>query len=103
MSCINVNIQRENTSPILKIYKLNESIEGVITCFNTISGKIFLDQKFINANILPKVTNININCSIVCSISNDEYLRVSPEEVQWLSPDWYIIYEVKSNTDWIIE
>ena len=103
MSCINVNIRRENTSPILKIHKINVPIKSAVTYFSTILGNIFLNQTPVNVTILPKVTAININCSIVCNISKDAYMKVSPSEVQWLSPDWYVIYEVKSNTDWIVE
>lgn len=31
------------------------------------------------------------------------FLEVSPTEVQWLTPDSNIVYDVTSNVDWIIE
>lgn len=31
------------------------------------------------------------------------YLRVKPEEVQWITTDSPVVYQVESNEDWIIE
>ena len=35
--------------------------------------------------------------------TTDNYLRVSPNEVQWITDTVGAIFEVESNTDWRIE
>lgn len=43
-----------------------------------------------------------ISCGIVCSLADIHYLRVSPTEVQWITPNEAILYTVESNTNWKI-
>lgn len=47
--------------------------------------------------------HLKLTCGIVCTISDAYYLRVSPSEVQWITPEIGVIYQVISNTDWVIE
>lgn len=47
--------------------------------------------------------HLRMKVSIVCSVKKlHGYLRVSPEEVQWITPDYGIVYTVESDTDWIV-
>jgi hypothetical protein len=41
-----------------------------------------------------------VSCGIVCSVSDIHFLHVSPEDVQWITPSYGIIYTVESNTSW---
>lgn len=45
---------------------------------------------------------LKLTCGIVCGIKEVHYLRVSPHEVQWITPDEAVIYIVESNTNWTI-
>ena len=54
-----------------------------------------------------KVANLfatmKARCSIVCSLKElPKYLNVSPSEIQWISQDYGVIYDVESNVEWII-
>lgn len=104
MSCISVKINRISNSPIFEITRIGESIKGEITpLIDPLIIKHSILRENVNINIKAILTTIKVNCSIVCNVSKDAYMKISPSEVQWLSPDWYIVYEVKSNTDWIVE
>lgn len=48
-------------------------------------------------------TPLKVRCSIVCSLKElRNYLFVSPEEVQWITQEYGIVYDVFSDADWII-
>lgn len=43
-----------------------------------------------------------VRCSIICSVSKDSYMNVSPDVV-WLSPDMLSAeFNIYSNVDWVI-
>lgn len=46
---------------------------------------------------------LRVTAGIVCTAGRSEYLRVSPEEVQWLTPYNTVIYAVRSNLEWRVE
>ncbi len=51
-----------------------------------------------------RVGALHVACALVCSVTaaSDNYLRVTPEEVQWVYPQ-VVTYDVESNTDWEVE
>ena len=49
-----------------------------------------------------KSNHLKLSCGIVCSVGDVHYLRVSPHEVQWITPDEAIVYMVESDTNWTI-
>jgi hypothetical protein len=49
-----------------------------------------------------KRNHLKLSCGIVCSVGDIHYLYVSPDEVQWITPDEGIVYMVESNTNWNI-
>lgn len=53
-------------------------------------------------SVLDVSNHLKVTCGIVCSIKEVLRLRVSPEEVQWITPETGIIYTVHSNTNWSI-
>ena len=47
---------------------------------------------------------ISASVSIVCSLKEFvEMLKVSPQEIQWITDDVGVYYEVESNVKWIVE
>lgn len=49
-----------------------------------------------------KEGHLKLSCGIVCSVGDIKYLRVSPQEVQWITPDMGVVYTVESDTSWSI-
>jgi hypothetical protein len=59
-------------------------------------------DKSLNLQVNNVTNHLKVTCGIVCSIGDVHYLRVSPEEVQWITPDMDVIYTVESDTSWSI-
>jgi hypothetical protein len=81
--------------------KLDVSVElvdpSIITYIEDTSKRI---------QVIPTLVlnrQLNITCGVVCTATEVKYLRVSPEEVQWITTDVGIIYTVTSNIEWKIE
>lgn len=45
------------------------------------------------------IKHLKVSCSIVCSLKGD-FLNVSPNEIQWITDDIGVFFDVESNTDW---
>lgn len=41
--------------------------------------------------------------SLVCTVNRNSYLKVTPEAVQWVTPDDVTVYAVRSNVSWIVD
>lgn len=47
--------------------------------------------------------HLSVRTSIVCSLSEMvDFLRVTPTEIQWITDDMGVFFDVESNVDWII-
>lgn len=57
----------------------------------------------ISAEDIMEKQHLSVSLGIVCGVTEVNYLRVSPSEIQWITPDSDIVYSVESNTDWNIE
>lgn len=56
-----------------------------------------------STNISRADKPITVSCSVVCSIKElKNYLKVSPNDVQWITSDVGVIYNVESDMDWVI-
>lgn len=49
-----------------------------------------------------KIGSFKIAVTPICEIAQRYYLRVSPEEVQWITVYGDIDYNVLSNVDWVV-
>lgn len=92
MGCLNANITVLNMPPVLFVDRVGD---GIVV--NTYLAMERLAIKAFDAIIHPIM-----RCTIVCSISDLHYLKVSPEEVQWITPDYGVVYHVESDTNWIV-
>lgn len=91
MSCLNVAIK-----------KLGESLALMIKRIGGIAVEIHRYDKPIIVTASEASNHLKVVCGIVCSVADLHYLRVSPQEVQWITPDEGVIYNVESDTDWIV-
>ena len=104
MSCLSVSVSRVSNSLKSNITRIGEPIK-----FNISLAKRQLKAIASNACTSLKVRTsrigggITTRCSIVCSLSEfTKWLSVSPEQVQWITDDVGIFYDVRSNVEWII-
>jgi hypothetical protein len=103
MSCLSVNIniipsKFEVGTTLLN--KLNVNITNISNGLIILLNKINEDLKLNISDIYQK--HLTVSYGIVCSIKTENYLQVSPEDVQWITEDSDIIYIVKSNMNWKI-
>lgn len=49
-----------------------------------------------------RLAGITVTVGLICSIAQGKILRVTPEEVQWVTIEDPAIYEILSNLDWTI-
>lgn len=128
MSCLNTKVDKYDKNifsfTVDKLEKIDIKIDNLISGINVKVDpnnrlSIFTDKYTNNLVIstdkvccegfeLPIITYtrkkpIQISFGIVCSVEELVYMNVSPETVQWLTPDMGIIYEVTSNVDWNIQ
>lgn len=112
MGCINVKVSTNN-SDINVTSKVNKPIAVVVTpficdcnveCSCTQGINVTTNMMPVsNAHVTPKISSINVKCGLVCSLADVLYVRVSPQEAQWITEGEVIVYNVESNTNWIIE
>ena len=92
MGCLNANITMLNMPPVLFVDRIGD---GIVV--NTYLAMERMAIKAFDAIIHPIM-----RCTVVCSIADLHYLKVSPEEVQWFTPDYGVVYHVESDTNWIV-
>lgn len=115
MSCVKVILSRLQSTEINpELSNCNSNIDlvlsNLITDINTSIEKISNINTFvellnpsINAEALRKGIDINVKCRVVCSLSQlDKFLKVTPENIQWITNDTGVYYDIESNVEWII-
>lgn len=79
------------------VASVESSVEHISALALSVSGLI--------AEVEVMGERLQASCSVVCSVGGDPvyYVRVSPEEVQWITDDMGVFFDVESNTEWIVE
>lgn len=93
MGCIDVKITKINPSIIFDVSRIG----GIEVCVSRI-GKPLVCNVF---DSLEK-DHLKIHCGLVCSVENMHYLRVSPQDIQWITPDVGVVYHVESDVNWTV-
>lgn len=106
MSCIDVNV-----TPLLpqldencKVTRIGDGLKASVKDIGEriIAGVRELSSR-LNANVENLSTGLSVTCSVVCSIADvGHYLEVTPTEIQWITDDMGVYYDVESNVEWII-
>lgn len=117
MACINVHIK--NIVGSLLSATMNRIGSGLSVVINK-AASTFIASATISRNemniAIDKVTplflasaidvvqkHLAVKTSIVCTLSEVvEFLNVTPEEIQWITDDMGVFFDVESNVDWII-
>lgn len=91
MSCLNVAIK-----------KLGESLALMVKRIGGIAVDISRYDTPIIATVSDIGKHLSVSCGIVCEVGDLHILKVSPEEIQWITPTQGVIYTVESDTNWTI-
>lgn len=91
MSCLSVIIER-----------LGQSLEVIAERIGGIAVDVSRYGTPITATVSDIGKHLSVSCGIVCEVGDLHILKVSPEEVQWITPTQGVIYTVESDTNWTI-
>lgn len=91
MSCLNVIVRR-----------LCESLNLIVERIGGIAVEISRYDTPMQVTYTDVGKHLIATCGIVCDVGDLRILKVSPEEVQWITPTQGVIYTVESDTNWII-
>lgn len=103
MSCINVKIIHDHKPITATAVRIGDSITTLI---NKVENGLHVDIERIGEQLKAIVDNmtkpIMASVSVVCSLSDFYYMNVSPNEVQWITDDTGVFFDVESNVQWTI-
>lgn len=96
MACINVHTEDTHESCL--------SLSVTRVCGGGINVHINHATPPLHVSTIDSIKkHLNVRTSIVCSLSEVvDFLRVTPAEIQWITDDMGVFYDVESNVDWII-
>lgn len=68
-----------------------------------ISARIHNLCPSLGVSVVDSEKHIKARCSIVCSLSEVvAYISVTPKDIQWITDDMGVFYDVESNVEWTI-
>ena len=104
MSCLNVDISRIGEGLKSQIaYAGERIIANVSLARRSLSARALNTSPPLIVRASSVGGNLNARCSIVCSLSEfTKWLNVSPTEVQWITDDVGVFFDVRSNVEWIV-
>lgn len=104
MSCISAKVNIIGSDIQASVFAISNGITA--TCrkiTESLRPNISFDGCKLKANLTALGERLYANCSIVCTIAEiADYLEVSPTEVQWITDDIGVFFDVKSNVQWIV-
>lgn len=117
MACINAHMEDVTGSCLSATISrigngINARIQNVMgSCLSAtisrvgsgISARIQNFCSTLGVSVADSEKHIKVRCSIVCTLSEVVgYINVTPKDIQWITDDMGVFYDVESNVDWII-
>lgn len=104
MACIEVEAELISKSITADAFQaagpLSVSIGKIAQALRT---EVTRASQGLSAAAINKMQSINVSCSIICSLDQiNEWMEVTPSEIQWITNDVGVFFEVRSNVDWVI-
>ena len=102
MGCLNVSLTLQGGNLGAEV-----SLNKGISASAAVVSKSLLPQvtclPCLSTTIREIASHIKAQCSVICSLADvGKYLDVTPADVQWITDDVGIFFEVESNVEWII-
>ena len=117
MACINVNISPQESSPCLSatLSRIGEGLSasvanlsgGLVATIGSLSERLIATSFKTSSELVAQVANmgdgLSVRCSIICTLDKiADFIDVTPAEIQWITDDMGVFFDVKSNVEWII-
>lgn len=85
-------------------YRITPSVEDEGKHLNVaITNEVCEELGCLKAQVERRTSPMVVTFGIVCTRSEIALLEVSPEDVQWITLDMGVVYEVTSKVSWTIE
>ena len=107
MSCIEVKVSQVN-NPCQFNAKVSRTEEDPSVTVKRIGGELYAKMTNISESLAASVTRISkevikARCRIICNLEQVlAFIDVSPNEIQWVTEDMGVYFDVVSNVEWII-
>ena len=93
MACIEPKVTLSLSYMTAKVTRIGEDI----------TAQIIETSERLLTKISCTLEQLKVRCSIVCSLAEvEDYLEVTPAEIQWITDDMGVFYDVESNVEWKI-
>lgn len=103
MACINVSVYTADDGIIIYPNVNEQENVNVITTNQQINITSSRVGDRLNTTTSRLGDRFEATVSIICSIEEFKaILKVSPDEIQWITDDKGVFFEVESNVEWII-
>lgn len=90
---LNVSLRDISKRVLVNVYRLGE---GLGVSLRDVSERVL-----VNTHRLGE--GLSVRCSVICSLVDvAPYLDISPQEIQWITDDTGVFFDVESNVEWII-
>ena len=104
MSCIELNISQIGDGIDVASSRIGEGITAQVARFG---DGLHTEVREIGGRLVAKAASIlegiAVRCSIVCTLEEvGHYLEVTPADIQWITDDMGVFYDVESNVEWKI-
>lgn len=76
-------------------------VTGQLVRLDALRGQLARIERVCGA--ARRIERVDGTVSRVCSVGSLFYLRVTPVEPQWITPDTPLVYQVECNTAWRVE
>lgn len=105
MSCLIAAVSRIGEELNVKALRIGEGLAASVESGEHLSAFATATCKRMAASAQELGERLQARCSIICSVGGEPvyYVRVSPDEVQWITDDMGVFFDVESNTEWIVE
>ena len=101
MGCLNVSLTLQGGNLGAEV-NLNK---GIIASASVASKSLVPQITFtgLMAGLNELTSRLKAQCSIVCKLAElGKYLEVTPADVQWITDDIGVFFDVESNVEWIV-
>ena len=101
MTCVDTPIEHGNSSCLT--VTLSRIGDGLDVLSKGLSAQVSVINDRISAKIDTIGTGLKARCSIVCTLDEvRDFLKVTPADIQWITDDMGVFFDVESNVEWII-
>ena len=117
MACFHANITSQDNCSCLSatLSRIGEGLSvnvanlsgGLVATIGSLSERLIATAVKTSSELVAQVANmgdgLSVRCSIICTLDKiADFIDVTPAEIQWITDDMGVFFDVESNVEWII-